>query len=178
MKISIWRITPLVLFLILAILLYRGLFLQPGELPSVKIGTAVPQFKLSELNHPDKLVSPDYFKGKITLLNVWASWCHACIEEQTFLLQLADSGVNLFGLNYKDNADNARKWLIEWGNPYRIIAQDLQGTAAIDLGVYGAPETFLIDQKGTIRYRHTGILTEKVWQEIFQPLIRKLERRS
>ncbi|WP_419420650.1 DsbE family thiol:disulfide interchange protein [Legionella sp. D16C41] len=175
MKKYLLRLTPLVLFALLAIFLGRGLFLEPQKLPSAQLGQSLPQFKLPLLTAENKVLTNNDLQGDVSILNVWASWCTACSEEQVFLLRLADVGVPIFGLNYKDNNDNAKKWLAEWGNPYKKVGSDTAGKVAIDLGVYGAPETFLIDAKGIIRYRHAGALDEKVWAEEFLPRILQLK---
>lgn len=176
-KIS-WRILPFFLFIGLALFFWKGLSLDPQNLPSAQIGKRLPDFSLPQLGDPEQKVTPDSLKGQVALLNVWASWCAACIEEQVFMLQLAREAVPIYGLNYKDNTEEARRWLREWGNPYRLVAQDKEGKLAIDLGVYGAPETFLLDKEGRIRYRHVGILTEKDWQTDILPRIRQLEQVS
>lgn len=175
MKISIWRLAPFVIFLMLGFFLWRGLSLDPSHLPSMKVDKPVPNFKLPVLNDPSSYLTPSEFKGKISLLNVWASWCRACIEEQSFLLELSHSGVVIYGFDYKDEPGNAKKWLEEWGNPYKAIGSDISGRAAIDLGVYGAPETFLIDSQGVIRYRHVGVMDETIWERDFKPRISLLE---
>lgn len=164
------RALPFLVFFVLVVFLWRGLFLDPREIPSSYLGKQIPKFSLSTLNRKRVFKDTDLY-GKISLLNVWASWCMACKEEQVFLLKLADSGIKIYGLNYKDNSQNALNWLATWGNPYDIVAVDVNGTVAFDLGVYGAPETFLIDKHGIIRYRYAGILDEKIWQEKFLPII-------
>ncbi len=171
-----WRVVPFLLFFIIAIFLWRGLSLDPQELPSVQLGKTLPSFELPVLGHHNNTLSANQIHGQVVLLNVWASWCEACSEEQVFLLHLAQQGVLIYGINYKDSEPDALKWLQEWGNPYRLIGSDLSGRVAIDLGVYGAPETFLIDKQGIIRYRHAGILTERVWQDVFVPMINRLDR--
>jgi len=169
-----WRLIPALFFGVFVIFLWRGLSLNPHALPSTKIGQQLPDFQLSTLDKPSVL-SPKTIRGHIALLNVWASWCPACTEEQVFLMQLAHDGLLIYGLNYKDQPIAARQWLQEWGNPYRLIGQDREGRVGIDLGVYGAPETFLIDQQGIIRYRHAGVLNAMVWQNEFVPRIKQLE---
>lgn len=175
MKMTVWRLFPLLIFVLLAVFLWRGLSLDPHYLPSAQLNQSLPSFQLEPL-HPDQgMLSSKLFKGQIVLLNVWASWCAACEEEQVFLLQLAREGVRIYGLDYKDVPERARQWLIDFGNPYQNIGQDKTGKIAIELGVYGAPETFLIDPKGMIRHRHTGVLTASVWQDEFLPRIHALE---
>lgn len=170
-----WRILPLFLFIALGLFFLRGLSLDPQYLPSAKIGKPLPNFNLPLLFDADKRMTPDSLKKKVALLNVWASWCAACIEEQVFMLKLSREGVPIYGINYKDKAENARRWLANWGNPYEIVAQDKDGKLAIDLGVYGAPETFLVDKEGIIQYRHVGILTEEDWKKDILPRMRQLE---
>ncbi|QRN03450.1 DsbE family thiol:disulfide interchange protein [Legionella sp. MW5194] len=173
-----WRLLPFFIFVVLVLFFWRGLSLDPQKLPSSKLDHPLPVFKLPVLGHENEIMTSDRLTGQVSLLNVWASWCAACVEEQVFLLQLAKEGVPLYGLNYKDTSDQALKWLAEWGNPYRLIAEDAKGKVAIDLGVYGAPETFLIDRKGIIRYRHAGILDEANWKKEFLPRIKQLKRQS
>lgn len=170
-----WKAVPIILFMVICIFLWRGLSLDPHRLPSVQVGRAVPEFSLPELENPGVLFQSSQLRGKVVLLNVWASWCAACVEEQVFLMQLAREGVAIYGLNYKDNSSDAMQWLKQWGNPYKTIASDNEGKAAIDLGVYGAPETFVIDKQGVIRYRHAGIMNQVLWQKELLPLIKELE---
>ena len=176
MKTISWKLIPIVIFLLLAGFLYRGLSLDPHHLPSVQIGKNLPQFSLPQLEDPQQKFTTDTLKQRVSLLNVWASWCNACFDEQVFLMQLAREGVPIYGLNYKDKTKNALQWLNQWGNPYQLIAQDKKGKLAIDLGVYGAPETFVIDKQGVIRYRHVGVLNEEVWLKDIQPLMKQLEQ--
>lgn len=176
MKAVYWRFIPCALFGLLAFFFWRGLSLNPQDLPSVKLGQPLPLFELPALGQVNTRFTSQAMRGHVALLNVWASWCEACNQEQVFLLQLARQGVVIYGLNYKDSADDATHWLAEWGNPYKLIGADTRGQVAIDLGVYGAPETFLIDKAGVIQYRHAGILTSKVWQEAFVPRIAALEK--
>ena len=176
MKAMYWRLIPLIMFALLVIFFWRGLSLNPQELPSVTLGKPLPVFALPVLGEKVLTFTPTVMRGHISLLNVWASWCSACTEEQVFLLALARQGVPIYGLNYKDKRDDAERWLTEWGNPYKSIGLDQQGQVAIDLGVYGAPETFLIDKRGVIQYRHAGVLTEKVWLEVFLPRMKALEK--
>ena len=168
------RLLPLLLFGLLVIFLWRGLSLDPKNLPSVQLGQPVPAFELPVLNEDTKKFGSNILRGQVSLLNVWASWCGACVEEQFCLMGLAREGVPIFGINYKDETAQATQWLREWGNPYQIIGADKDGKVAIDLGVYGAPETFLIDKNGIIRYRHAGILDKHSWAADFLPRIREL----
>lgn len=172
-----WLFIPIVLFSLLVFFLWRGLALDPHVLPSVQIGKALPAFRLPLLG-TNQWFTPELLQGRVVLLNVWASWCTACIEEHAFLLKLAQTGFPIVGLNYKDDTQNAQNWLHTWGNPYQLIAEDKAGKLAIDLGVYGTPETFLIDKKGFIRYRHVGIVDEDVWQKEFLPCIEKLKGKA
>ncbi|MCW8386026.1 DsbE family thiol:disulfide interchange protein [Fluoribacter dumoffii] len=173
-----WKVVPIAFFLLLCIFLWRGLSLNPYELPSVQLGKPLPQFSLPQLQEPNTFFNSTQLKGQVVLLNVWASWCAACIDEQVFMLHLAREGVPLYGLNYKDKPDDALRWLEQWGNPYKLVFEDRDGKVAIDLGVYGAPETFVIDKKGTIRYRHVGVMTKQVWLKEIAPLIKQLEEMS
>lgn len=172
MKPLSWRLLPLMIFILLIFFLWRGLSLEPQKLPSVQLGKSLPEFQLPMLGE-EKLFTPKIMQGQVVLLNVWASWCTACVDEQVFLMQLSREAVPIYGLNYKDNTEEAMRWLREWGNPYQAIGEDKEGKIAINLGVYGAPETFLIDKKGVIRYRHVGILDEGVWKTDFLPRIRE-----
>lgn len=176
MKAVYWRLIPLFLFALLIVFFWRGLSLDPQHLPSVKLNSPLPLFELPIVGEGTGKFTPNAMRGQVVLLNVWASWCSACTEEQVFLLALARQGVSIYGINYKDNTEDATRWLAEWGNPYKMIGADTRGQVAIDLGVYGAPETFLIDKTGVIRYRHAGILTEAEWQKAFLPRIRALEK--
>lgn len=173
-----WRLIPLCLFALLVLFFWRGLSLEPQKLPSVQLGHKLPAFKLAVLGDEKKFMQPASMRGNIVLLNVWASWCPACVQEQVFLMKLAHEGMLIYGLNYKDNPASAKAWLKEWGNPYQLIAEDRKGKTAIDLGVYGAPETFLVDSQGVIQYRHVGILDEKSWQNDFLPRIKQLRKQS
>lgn len=178
MKKRYLRLIPFMFFALLVIFLWRGLSLDPHHLPSTQLGKLLPAFKLSTLEEGQAEFTNKSMHGHVAILNVWASWCAACLDEQVFLLQLAREGVAIYGLNYKDTTQEAKKWLSEWGNPFKIVGEDLNGKVAIDLGVYGAPETFLIDKSGIIRYRHVGILDTQSWQQEFLPRINALELNS
>jgi cytochrome c biogenesis protein CcmG/thiol:disulfide interchange protein DsbE len=154
---------PLLAFVALAGLLYRGLALDPTALPSARLGSALPNFNLTEL-HSNELLSPSQMPDGPYLLNVWATWCYSCRVEHAFLRDLSDRGVAIIGLNYKDDRAAALQWLADLGDPYGLTLFDPQGTLGLDLGVYGAPETYVIDQQGAVAYRHVGIVDEQVWE--------------
>ena len=153
---------PLGLFLLLAVLLFRGLSLDPQALPSALIDKPLPEFTLPALSDEQTLTDSDLV-GAPLLLNVWATWCISCRVEHPYLQRLADAGVQIYGVNYKDDATAARGWLEQLGDPYRESIVDAQGTLGLDLGVYGAPETYFVDANGVIRYRHVGVIDERVW---------------
>ncbi|SDH70743.1 cytochrome c biogenesis protein CcmG, thiol:disulfide interchange protein DsbE [Vibrio xiamenensis] len=147
---------------------------DPTKLESVLVGKSVPTFKLEDLAEPGKEYDQSIFKGEPLLLNVWATWCPTCHAEHQYLNQLAGQGVKIIGLNYKDQRDKAINWLNSLGNPYLISLFDGDGMLGLDLGVYGAPETFLIDANGVIRYRHVGDVNATNWQAKLQPLYEQL----
>lgn len=166
---------PLVLFGVLVAFLAIGLTLKPREVPSPLIDKPLPAFELPRLAAPAQTFRPEELRGKVWLLNVWASWCVACRVEHPVLIDLARSGtVLMYGLNYKDQRDNAIEWLARHGNPYLESISDAEGLVGINLGVYGVPETFVIDGSGIIRYKHIGPVTEQALQETILPLMRKL----
>jgi cytochrome c biogenesis protein CcmG/thiol:disulfide interchange protein DsbE len=163
------------MFLGVSIFLWVGLFRDPREVPSPLIDKPAPVFALPQLQTPTQVFSPDNMRGKVWLLNVWASWCVSCREEHAFLNELSKRGVPLVGLNYKDQRENALKWLEKFDNPYTLSVSDLDGHVGIDYGVYGAPETFLIDKDGVIRYKQIGAMTPQAWRDKIEPLMRKLQ---
>ncbi len=165
---------PLAIFLGIAVFLYRGLFLDPSELPSALIGKPVPQFSLPSVEDGQRLISQADLKGKPALVNVWATWCVACKVEHPVLNALAAQGVNIHGVNYKDDNAAAQKWLREFHDPYQLNIRDEQGSLGLDLGVYGAPETFLIDKHGVIRHKFVGVIDERVWREKLAVLYQEL----
>jgi cytochrome c biogenesis protein CcmG/thiol:disulfide interchange protein DsbE len=164
------------IFISIFIVFWRGLSLEPSRLPSAQIGKPLPSVSLPLLGHGVKNLQR--LPHKVLLVNVFASWCSNCIEEQALLLSLAKQGVLIYGLNYKDSAKEARLWLSKWGNPYEEIFSDKKGLAGIELGVYGAPETFIIDKHGVIQYRYAGALSESVWEQTLKPLFLKLQGAS
>ena len=159
---------PLILFVVLALFLLRGLELDPREMPSALIDRPLPEFTLPSLGS-DTLVNRDAVIGEVALFNVWATWCVSCRVEHPYLNQLTQQGVPIYGVNYKDEDQDALRWLQELGNPYRLNIVDADGSLGLDLGVYGAPETYLVDAGGVIRYRHVGVVDERVWRDILQP---------
>lgn len=171
---------PLGLFLVLVVFLAMGLRRDPDtKLPSALINKPAPTFRLPQLKDPAKTFSAEDMRGKVWLLNVWASWCVGCRDEHGWLLEYARSGaVPLYGLNYKDKTEDAVAWLEELGDPYVLSAVDLDGRVAIDYGVYGAPETYLIDQNGTIRFKQVGPLSPDVWSTKVLPLVQELNRQG
>lgn len=168
---------PLLIFVVLAAFLGIGLRLNPREVPSPLIDKPAPAFRVAQLHDAGKTISPEDMRGKVWLLNVWASWCVACRQEHPLLVELAKRNVvPIIGLNYKDDTDAAQQWLRELGNPYQVSAFDADGRIGIDYGVYGVPETFLIDRQGIIRYKHIGPVTAKAVEESILPKIRELGR--
>ncbi len=178
MKIII-RFLPLVLVIALGVVLYRGLSLNPQDMPSALVGKAMPEFSLSTLNDANKTVTKADLVGDIVLLNVWATWCPTCKYEHPYLLELAsnpqlNTQVKLYGVNYKDERLAAQQWLINYKDPYQFSIFDKKGILGLDLGVFGAPETFVIDHHGIIRKRFAGAIDVRVWRKEFEPLIKQL----
>jgi len=165
---------PLTLFIILAIFLWIGLSLNPRDIGSTRIDKPAPPFALPQLLDHTKMLSQQDFMGKVSLFNVWASWCVSCRYEHSLLMQLAQQGYTIYSLNYKDKLADARTVLARSGNPYVATAVDDKGQVAIDWGVTGTPETFIIDKQGIVRYKQTGPLTTELWEQEILPLIKKL----
>jgi cytochrome c biogenesis protein CcmG/thiol:disulfide interchange protein DsbE len=166
---------PLGLFFVLAGFLAFGLKLDPREVPSPLIGKPAPRFALTRLDDPATTFKRDDMLGKVWMLNVWASWCVACREEHPLLVEFSKRGlVPLYGLNYKDKRPDGQGWLARFGNPYNASLFDDDGRVGIDFGVYGVPETFLIDKQGVIRLKHIGPLTPDVIRERIEPMLKKL----
>ena len=169
-------IWPLVAFLILVGFLYVGLGLNPHEVPSPLIGKPAPAFTLPQLKEPGKQFSADAMKGKVWLLNVWSSWCVSCREEHPLLVELAQQNiVPIYGLDYKDKPEDGLGWLDRGGNPYILSASDREGRVGIDYGVYGVPETYVIDKQGVIRYKEIGPVTQQSLQNKILPLVAQLQ---
>ena len=166
---------PLLIFAVLMGFLFVGLSLKPREIPSPLINKPAPAFSLPALDAPDQKVSAQDLRGKVWILNVWASWCVACRIEHPLLVEFSKSGtVPIYGLNYKDKRDDAIRWLTNFGNPYARSLSDIDGLVGIDFGVYGVPETFVIDKQGVIRMKHIGPVTPEVLRDDIIPLLRKL----
>lgn len=166
---------PLALFLVLAGFLFVGLGLNPREVPSPLIGKPVPAFSAPLLANPAQHLAPAELRGKVWMLNVWASWCGPCREEHPVVTAFAQRKlIPVYGLNYKDQAANSTAWLREQGDPYTASLVDADGRIGLDFGVYGVPETFVIDQAGVIRYKKVGVLTPEVVDKDILPLLRSL----
>jgi cytochrome c biogenesis protein CcmG, thiol:disulfide interchange protein DsbE len=167
---------PLGLFLALAVFLGVGLKLDPREVPSPLVGKAAPAFQSAQLHLADKTFARDDMRGQVWLLNVWASWCVACRQEHPVLLDFAKSAnAPLVGLNYKDQRPDALGWLQQHGDPYRLSVTDVDGRIGLDYGVYGVPETFVIDKQGVIRFKQIGPVTDEVLRAKILPLLKELQ---
>ncbi|WP_028117137.1 DsbE family thiol:disulfide interchange protein [Ferrimonas senticii] len=166
---------PLAIFLGVAAFLFKGLYMDPSELDSALVGKPMPQFQLQQLEDPDKIITASDLKGEVYLINVWATWCPSCKYEHPFLNQLQTQNVlPIYGINYRDERVPALQYLQMSGDPYNINIFDPEGKLAFDLGVYGAPETFVVDHNGVVRKRFAGVLAPQVWAEEFMPLINKI----
>lgn len=170
---------PLLVAIVVGGFLFAGIGKDPTKLDSALVGKPVPVFSLKGLKQPDATLDEGLFQGEITLLNVWATWCPACRDEHADLMWLArEKNVPIIGLNYKDNRDDALVWLDRLGDPYTTVIYDPKGTLGFDLGVYGAPETFVIDGSGVVRYRHVGVVNPEVWEQVLLPVIKKARGNS
>ena len=168
---------PLGIFLLLVALLAVGLTLNPREVPSPLVGKDAPAFELPQLHESGRRFSPSELRGQVWLLNVWASWCASCRDEHPLLVELSKAKiVPIVGLDYKDESAAGKRWLSENGDPYTVSVVDRDGRTGIDWGVYGVPETFVIDKTGTIRYKQIGPLTAESLEKKILPLIRELQR--
>ncbi len=168
---------PIAVFLAMAVFLYIGLSRDPRYVPSPLIGKPVPAFELPTLYDDQVHLTQSIFNGQVSLVNVWASWCVSCRYEHALLMDIAKQGdVPIIGINYKDERPDALKWLKDRGDPYRQIVYDYDGRAAIDWGVYGTPETFVVDGQGVIRHKHVGPLDADDWQQELLPLIQSLRQ--
>jgi len=170
-------IIPLGIFLVLIAFLAIGLNRDPREVPSPLINKPAPAFSLPQLKDPSKTFSAEDMRGKVWLLNVWASWCISCRDEHPFLFEYAKTGaVPIYGLNYRDKRDDALAWLSELGDPYVLSVSDTDARVGINYGVYGAPESYLIDRNGVIRFKQIGPITPDVWEKTIIPLAKELNQ--
>ena len=170
---------PLIVFAVIAAFLFKGLGMNPREIPSPLIGKSVPEFSLPSLEQADTRITHKDLLGNVYLLNVWATWCVSCRAEHETLVELARSGkVDIVGLNWKDDRDKAQVWLRQLGNPYTVNIFDQKGRTAIDLGVYGAPETFLVDGQGIIRFKHAGPVSRDLINSKILPLVDQLKNKG
>lgn len=167
---------PLVIFLVMVGFLFIGLNLDPREVPSPLVGKPAPMFSLPRLDNPKQVFSPKEMLGQVWLFNTWASWCPACKDEHPLLVELSKAGVvPIIGLDYKDTNQDAQQWLDQAGNPYTVNAVDADGRVGIDYGVYGVPETYVIDKAGKIYYKHIGPITAESLRDKILPLVKRLQ---
>jgi cytochrome c biogenesis protein CcmG/thiol:disulfide interchange protein DsbE len=171
-----WQfVVPGVLFAVLVLFLVRGLNLDPREVPSPLIGKPAPAFTLPRLDDPTQKIGREDLLGKVWVLNVWASWCVACREEHPLLVEYSRrKSVPVYGLNYKDTRAEAQRWLANFGNPYDASISDTDGRVGIDFGVYGVPETFIVDKRGVVRFKQIGPITAEALRDKIEPLLKQL----
>jgi cytochrome c biogenesis protein CcmG/thiol:disulfide interchange protein DsbE len=173
MKRRLLLLLPLVGFLSLGAFLYMGLSINPFDRDSALMAREFPAFELATLEDPERIIDESLLEDEVTLVNVWGEWCPTCKQEMPQLLDLADRGVRLVGVDYKDTREKGREFLDEFGNPFEVNIFDPEGTLGFDLGVYGAPETFLVDRDGIIRYHHTGYIRPEDVRETILPEVEK-----
>ncbi len=162
---------PLLVFGVLVMFLAVSLTLDPSRVPSPLVGRAMPAFSGERLSQPGVVVSNEDLSARPMLVNVWATWCQGCLAEHDLLMHIANKrGIPIYGLNYRDERDAALEWLAHYGNPYRLVVYDDDARIGLDWGVYGAPETFMVDADGVIRYKHIGILSEEIFEREILPL--------
>jgi len=167
---------PLLVFFVLGLFFYVGLSRNPNDMPSALLNKPVPNFSLPRLEALNETRNQSLFTGRVTLLNVWATWCVTCKEEHAFLNQLKEQGIRIIGVDYKDDTEKAQRWIATLGNPYEDVLVDEEGRFGIDLGVFGAPETYVIDKQGVIRYKHIGDLNQSAWDEKIKPIVTELNK--
>ena len=168
-------LVPVIILLAILVLAFKGLGNDPTILPTVLENKPLPAFQAVSLTEPSRQLTQADIKGP-ALLNVWATWCPTCAEEHHMLNQLARSGITIYGINYKEEKrEHALAWLAQRGDPYVFNVDDIKGQIGIDFGVYGAPETFFIDHKGTIRHRHVGAITQDNWDTTLKPIYHSLQ---
>ncbi len=165
-------VLPFLVFGVLVVFLAISLTLDPSRVPSPLIGAPMPAFSGERLSQPGVFVSEKDLGDRPMLLNVWATWCHGCLEEHDLLMRIAqEHGVPIYGLNYRDERGAALEWLKQYGNPYRLVVYDEDAQIGLDWGVYGAPETFVVDRGGVVRYKHVGVLDEETFSDEILPLL-------
>ncbi|HTQ99345.1 MAG TPA: DsbE family thiol:disulfide interchange protein, partial [Candidatus Acidoferrum sp.] len=169
---------PIVFFLVMAGLLLNGLYQNPNKVPTALLNRPFPAFSKPGLFDETATITADQLKGGIHIVNVWATWCPPCHAEHPYLVEISEreKDITFVGVDYKetDNGDTAREFLKERGNPFKLLLQDKDGSLGLDLGVTGAPETFLVDANGIIRYKHIGAIDNRVWDDVFVPLLKQL----
>jgi cytochrome c biogenesis protein CcmG/thiol:disulfide interchange protein DsbE len=173
MKRRLLLLLPLVGFLVLGVFLFLGLSINPSERDSALMAREFPAFELSTLEDPERVVDESLLEGEVTLVNVWGEWCPTCKQEMPQLLDLHERGVRLVGIDYKDTREKGREFLADFGNPFEVNIFDPEGTLGFDLGVYGAPETFLVDREGIIRYHHTGYIKAEDVRDVILPEVQR-----
>ena len=169
---------PLVVFVLLCVLLYFGFSLEdPHRLPSALVGQPFPSFDLPVLSDEAKRADETVFDGRVSLVNVWATWCPTCKAEHGELMRIRkETGLPIIGINYKDDPVAARRWLEQYGDPYELNVVDVDGRLGIDLGVYGAPESFIVDADGTIVYKRVGDVNRRIWEDDMAPVVASLSK--
>lgn len=178
-KSSVRALIPLGVFLILAALLFYGLQLDPRKVPSPLVGKPAPEFQLESLKQPGQQLDRSVLLGKVSLVNIWASWCPSCRQEHGELMRIArESDVQIIGYNWKDEREAGLLMLRQYGDPYDLTLFDPNNEAGIDWGIYGAPETFVVDPEGIIRHKQIGPVTREVWDQEIRPLVERYQARS
>lgn len=170
---------PLAIFVLLGVLFWRGLSLDPNEMPSALLNKPVPAFELPVIPAPENpqglvTANQEMLKGKVSLLNVWATWCLPCRQELPFFNTLKAQGIQIYGINYKDDNAEAQRWLSEFHNPFVFSVLDADGRLGVNLGVFGYPETYVVDKQGVIRYKHIGEMDAQIWEKTIKPIFDSL----
>jgi cytochrome c biogenesis protein CcmG/thiol:disulfide interchange protein DsbE len=178
-KQRLFLFVPLIIFAVLAVLFWRGLSLNPNEMPSALLNKQVPAFDLPVIPAPENpqgliAANQDMLKGKVSLLNVWATWCLPCKQELPFFNTLKAQGIHIYGINYKDDSAEAQRWLAEFHNPFVFSVLDADGRLGVNLGVFGYPETYIVDKQGIIRYKHIGEMNAQIWETTIKPIVDSL----
>ncbi len=167
---------PLLIFVAVGVFLFRGLTLDPSALPSALIGKPLPPFSLATVADKNRLITQADLTGRVSLINVWATWCISCRVEHPHLVRIAQQfDIPIYGINYKDDNAKALEWLRQFHDPYEFSIADTDGRLGLDLGVYGAPETYVIDRHGVIRHKRVGVVDMNVWQNEIKPIVDQLD---